>query len=133
MILLEPTTANTVSLSLAENSELATPYYLFELISDDSNVSTIFTAANVSTNKLRYDSFVITTTTGAEDLLNGVIKLVTKGYYTYNVYDQVSATNLDLANITSLVEVGKVYFNKSGLPTKIGYDSQVKTKNVYNG
>jgi len=133
MIRLEENTANTVVVTLTENATLLTPYYLFEFISDDTNESKIFIASNISTNKSRYDEFTITTTTGVEDLLNGVIDLKTKGYYTYNIYEQVSATNLDLANITSLVEVGKVYFNKSSKPVKNKYNEQPTTRKAYNG
>jgi len=133
MIRLEPLTANNVVVTLTELATLTTPYYLFEFINDSSNESKIFTAANISTSKSRYDEFVITTTTGAENLLTGVIDLETKGYYNYNIYEQVSPTNLLLANITSLVEVGKVYFNDAVKPVKKDYTDQSNTRNVYNG
>ena len=133
MIRLETNTANDVVVTLNELATLSTPYYLFEFISDDSNVSKIFTATNLSTSRSRYDQFDITTTTGTEDLLNGVIDLETKGYYTYNIYEQVSPTNLELANITSLVEVGKVYFNDAAKPVRKEYTEQPNNRNVYNG
>ena len=133
MIRLEPNTVNSVVVTLNELATLATPYYLFEFIKDDTNETKIFTASNVSISKSRYDEFNITTTTGTEDLLNGVIDLKTKGYYTYNIYEQVSSTNLDLANITSLVEVGKVYMNDVKNPVRKEYEDQTNTKKVYNG
>jgi len=133
MIRLETNTVNDVVVTLNELATLSTPYYLFEFISDDSNVSKIFTATNLSTSRSRYDQFDITTTTGVEDLLNGVIDLETKGYYTYNIYEQVSQTNLNLANITSLVEVGKVYFNDAAKPVRKEYTEQPNNRNVYNG
>ena len=133
MIRLEPNTVNSVVVTLTELATLATPYYLFEFIKDDTNETKIFTASNVSASKSRYDEFNITTTTGTENLLNGVIDLKTKGYYTYNIYEQVSSTNLDLANITSLVEVGKVYMNDVKNPVRKEYEDQTNTKIVYNG
>ena len=133
MIRLEPNTVNSVVVTLNELATLATPYYLFEFIKDDTNETKIFTASNVSTSRSRYDEFNITTTTGTEDLLNGVIDLKTKGYYTYNIYEQVSPTNLDLANITSLVEVGKVYMNDTVNPVRNEYEDQTNTRKVYNG
>ena len=133
MIRLEPNTVNSVVVTLTELATLATPYYLFEFIKDDTNETKIFTASNVSASKSRYDEFNITTTTGTENLLNGVIDLKTKGYYTYNIYEQVSSTNLDLANITSLVEVGKVYMNDVKNPVRKEYEDQTNTKKVYNG
>jgi hypothetical protein len=133
MIRLEPNTVNSVVVTLNELATLATPFYLFEFIKDDTNETKIFTASNVSTSRSRYDEFNITTTTGTEDLLNGVIDLKTKGYYTYNIYEQVSSTNLNLANITSLVEVGKVYMNDVKNPVRKEYEDQTNTKKVYNG
>ena len=133
MIRLEPNTVNSVVVTLTELATLATPYYLFEFIKDDTNETKIFTASNVSVSRSRYDEFNITTTTGTEDLLTGVIDLKTKGYYTYNIYEQVSSTNLDLANITSLVEVGKVYMNDVKNPVRKEYEDQTNTKKVYNG
>jgi hypothetical protein len=133
MIRLEPNTVNSVVVTLNELATLATPFYLFEFIKDDTNETKIFTATNVSTSRSRYDEFNITTTTGTEDLLNGVIDLKTKGYYTYNIYEQVSSTNLNLANITSLVEVGKVYMNDVKNPVRKEYEDQTNTKKVYNG
>ncbi len=133
MIRLEQDTINRVVVTLKELTTISDPYYLFEFISDDTNVSKIFTTANISTNVNRYDEFNIELTAGVEDLLNGVIKLPLKGFYHYNIYSQVSETNLDLANITELVEVGKVYINDTVTPIKTAYDGGQKTRTVYNG
>jgi hypothetical protein len=133
MIRLNNNTINEVAVTVTELATLMTPFYLFELVSDDSNYSKIFTTENVSTCKSRYDLFNVTLTDSIEDLQNGVINLKTKGYYTYNIYEQVSQTNLDLANITSLVEVGKMYFNKESLPIINEYSNQNNIRNIYNG
>jgi len=135
MINLEPESLNTVALTLTEKSTItATPvYYLFEFINDESNVSKLFTATDISTNKSRYNEFVIETTEGVEDLLTGVIKLDTKGFYKYNIYEQLSSNNLLIENTTSLVEKGKVYFNDVELPVKSEYSGQSDTETVYNG
>ena len=87
----------------------------------------------MSTNVNRYNKFNIELTSGAEDLLDSVIKLPIKGFYTYNVYSQVSATNLDIANITELVESGKVYVNDTVKPINKSYVGGNNSKVVYNG
>lgn len=133
MIRLEQDTINKVVVTLKELTTISDPYYLFEFISDDTNVSKIFTTANVSTNVNRYDEFNIELTSSTEDLLNGVVKLPLKGFYQYNIYSQVSETNLDLANVTELVEVGKVYINDIVTPVKTTYSGGQKTRTVYNG
>lgn len=133
MIRLDQDTINRVVVTLKELTTISDPYYLFEFISDDTNVSKIFTTANLSTNVNRYDEFNIELTSSTEDLLNGVIKLPLKGFYKYNIYSQVSETNLDLDNVTELVEVGKVYINDTVNPVKTTYDGGQKTRTVYNG
>ena len=133
MIVLENGVSNKVALTLTEKATLTTPYYLFELIDDDSNISILFTGADISTNTNRYNEFLIEVNLSPIDLLDSKIELVTKGYYKYNVYEQVSATNLLIANTTSLVENGKMYFNDIVLPIKKEYTDESNTKFVYNG
>jgi len=133
MIVLENGVSNKVALTLTEKATLTTPYYLFEFIDDDSNISILFTGADISTNTNRYNEFLIEVNLSPEDLLDSKIELVTKGYYKYNVYEQVSATNLLIANTTSLVENGKMYFNDIVLPIKKEYTDESNTKFVYNG
>ena len=133
MIVLENGISNKVALTLTEKATLTTPYYLFEFIDDDSNISILFTGSDISTNTNRYNEFLIEVNLSPEDLLDSKIELVTKGYYKYNIYEQVSATNLLRANTTSLVENGKMYFNDIVLPIKKEYTDESNTKFVYNG
>lgn len=133
MIVLENGISNKVALTLTEKATLTTPYYLFEFIDDDSNISILFTGSDISTNTNRYNEFLIEVNLSPIDLLDSKIELVTKGYYKYNVYEQVSSTNLLIANTTSLVENGKMYFNDIVLPIKKEYTDESNTKFVYNG
>ena len=133
MIVLENGISNKVALTLTEKATLTTPYYLFEFIDDDSNISILFTGSDISTNTNRYNEFLVEVNLSPEDLLDSNIELVTKGYYKYNIYEQVSATNLLIANTTSLVENGKMYFNDIVLPIKKEYTDESNTKFVYNG
>lgn len=131
MILLEQDTVNRVVITLKELVTIPTPFYLFEFISDDTNDSKFFTSTDVSTNTDRYNEFNIELTTSTEDLLNGVIKLPLKGFYKYKIYSQVSPTNLDVENITELVESGKVYVNDIVTPVKEVYSGGNNNKIVY--
>ena len=103
MIRLEQDTINKVIVTLREFTTISNPFYLFQL------------------------------TTSTEDLLNSIVKLPLKGFYKYNIYSQVSSTNLDLANITELVEVGKVYVDGTIKPDLTIYGSGTDNKIVYNG
>ena len=133
MIRLEQDTINKVVVTLREFTTISNPFYLFEFVSDDTNDSKIFTGVDISTNVNRYNEFNIELTTSTEDLLNSIIKLPLKGFYTYNIYSQVSSTNLDLANITELVEVGKVYVDGTVKPIVTTYEDGTDNKIVYNG
>lgn len=55
----------------------------------------------------RYNEFIITETAN-EDLLNGAVELSPSGYWTYNIYEQESAANLDPALAGVVVETGIV-------------------------
>tara|TARA_R110000824_G_scaffold51729_6_gene144043 strand:+ start:1323 stop:1724 length:402 start_codon:yes stop_codon:yes gene_type:complete len=133
MIRLEQDTINKVIVTLREFTTISNPFYLFEFISDDTNEPKIFTGTDISTNVNRYNEFNIQLTTSTEDLLNSIVKLPLKGFYKYNIYSQVSSTNLDLANITELVEVGKVYVDGTIKPDLTIYGSGTDNKIVYNG
>ena len=132
MIYLIQNTSNTVVLTLQEATTISSPYYVFEFISDDTDISKIFTGLDVSTNVVRYNEFVIELN-AVEDLNNSVIDLPLKGFYTYNIYSTAVLNDLDLNNVTELVEVGKVYVDGSEQLTKVTYSEGNNTKVVYNG
>ncbi len=133
MILLNQDTVNTSIFTLSELTTISNPYYLFEFKSENTNISKIFTGLDVSTNKDLYNEFSIELTSGVEDLTNSVIKLPVKGYYTYNVYSMVTEGNLDINNVTELVESGKVYVDDAVNPVKKSYTGGNNSKVVYNG
>lgn len=133
MILLNQDTVNTAVFTLSELTTISNPYYLFEFISENTNVSKIFTGVDTSTNKDLYNQFSIELTSGAENLKNSIMQLPVKGYYTYNVYSMVTEGNLDINNITELVESGKVYVDDAVNPVKKSYAGGNNSKVVYNG
>lgn len=134
MIVLNQDKINTVVVTLCEKVTLTgDTYFLFELISDDSNESKLFTGFDISTNKSRYNQFNVTLTGGTEDLLNGVVTLPINGSYDYKVYEQTSPTNLDISGTTSVVEIGKALVIGDKLPEVIEYTGGSTNKIVYNG
>jgi len=132
MIKLTQSASTNVVLSLQEVTTLATPYYVFEFTSDDTGVSKVFTGVDISTNIARYNEFVIELNS-VEDLNNSIIDLPLKGFYKYKIYSTAVLNDLDLANVTELVESGKVYVDGSEQITKTTYSGGNDTKVVYNG
>lgn len=99
---------NLVTLTLKEKATLIDPYYLFEFINDVTKTVVRFTTANESNYTRRYDRFTVTETSGTNYLTSGVITLSPTGFWSYKIFEQASATNLDPANAISMVESGKV-------------------------
>jgi len=107
VILINKNTSNTVILTLSEKTTLTNAKYLFEVINDMSNDVKCFIAADISTNKLRYNEFVFIENV-TEDLLNGTFSLLLSGFYKYNVYEQTSTTNLNPLLALNLIDKGKL-------------------------
>lgn len=115
MIYLQQDIVNNVVVTLRENTTLNSTsgvFYLFEFISDNTLNPIYFTAEDISTNKCRYNEFeveLVNSTSGRLDPLVGIINLEINGYYKYNIYQQLSKTNLDPTLADGIVENGKVY------------------------
>jgi len=107
VILINKNTTNTVILTLSEKTTLTNAVYLFEVINDMSNEVKCFIAADISTNKLRYNEFEFIENV-TEDLLNGTFTLTLSGFYKYNVYEQTSTTNLNPLLALNLIDKGKL-------------------------
>ena len=107
MLVLTKNSANTIRVSLAELSTLSNPVYLIEFISDTSLISTTCIAPDTSSYPARYNEFTITEQTSPDGLLAQIL-LEPVGFFTYNIYEQTSATNLSPnAPGTVLLETGK--------------------------
>jgi hypothetical protein len=103
---------NNVALTLKESTTISNPNYLFQFINATSLEEVVFIASDTSNFKDRYNLFVIQlVNANAKDLLTGKIYLNDTGYWTYNVYQQASPTNLNLELTGALVETGKVLYN----------------------
>jgi len=133
MILLNQNTSNTIVLTLKEKTSFSNPYYLFEFICDNTKEYTYFTSVDTSTNKSRFNSFILELTTSTPDLLNSVLNYPLNGFYSYNIYSQVSASNLNVDNTIEIVESGKVIVRGDSIPSKTIYSGGQNNKIVYNG
>ena len=123
MIKLIKNQTNRVIFTATENATLSAPvYFLFELISDDTKESKIFTGSDISNNICRYNEFLVEVTTGTEDLLDSIINLELNGYYGYNIYQMSDPTNLDIASTGGIVETGKLYLKGDLKPVTTSYN-----------
>jgi hypothetical protein len=121
VIIINKNTTNKVILTLSEKTTLTNAKYLFEVTNDMSNAVKYFIAADISANKLRYNEFDFRENV-TEDLLNGTFSLELSGFYKYNVYEQVSAVNLNPLLALNLIDKGK-----------LNVVSQMSTYPVYTG
>lgn len=106
-MIIQKNTVNTRCFSLAERTTLNPVYYLFAFKNTQDDTVLTFTCTDISVNKLRYNEFEIEETEN-EDRLNGKITLDLLGSYTYEIYEQSSSTNLDLASTGALVKIGRI-------------------------
>lgn len=98
--------ANTLVFTLQELVTLATPYYLFEITNQQNETPIYFIGTDVSLYPNRVNKFVLTE--GVNAPLSGNIICTDDGLYKYRIWEQTNATNLDPANITTLLEVGYI-------------------------
>lgn len=135
MIFLNKNTVNDIVVTLNEKVTLTgATFFLFEFINDDSRESLFFTGTDISENTDRFNEFLIIES-GVTDvnLTASTINLDVLGFYKYNVYQQVSATNLNLSGTSGIVETGKMLLSGTSLPVTTEYTGQTNTRIVYNG
>lgn len=121
---------NFLIFTLSEKVTLTNPYYLFSFKHQVLMSSVNFIASDVSGFPTRYNKFLITETTGSVNLTSGVVSLPETGFYEYAIYEQTSSSNLNVANVTGLLEIGMVKV-ESTLPIYNEYDNQSKTIITY--
>jgi len=130
------TGANTIDISVTENSTIANPQFVFVFINDNTGrkVACTSTYTNLDNNKQR---FVITV--GAAVPLTGSVLFDDYGSYSFYVYQSANAAAFNYANInttdirtlTGEVGNGKAWW-KAPSVTNIYY-KDVRTSIVTNG
>ena len=131
VILINENSSNTVILTLSEKTTLVGANYLFDVYNDMTNVHKYLIAQDISTNKGRYNEFLITESV-TELPLVGQIHLVNEGFYKYDIYEQVSSTNLDPTLALNLIDKGKLNFVKTAT-SDVTYTGNQTTFVSYGG
>lgn len=112
----------TIICTLAEKQTIVDANFLFVFTSRMTNETISFvlvSAADLSTNKTRWNEFLIT--------VNTYFINYSDGWYTYDVYEQESTTNTDITGLNRL-ESGVMYLTDSTTVTTTEYSQSVNFK-----
>jgi VCBS repeat-containing protein len=122
--------ANIVTVTLKEKTTITNAYYLWEFISKaTSEKKYCIQPVELSQYLDRFNQFTITET-ATPNPIAGEVTLSQTGEWSYNIYEQASATNLSPTGKT-IVESGLVKVNGTAT-TDIQYTRTVTTA-VYGG
>lgn len=129
MINITRSSANTVVLTLTENTTIDSPTYLFTLKKENNQIVKSFIAVDVSSYTERYNKFIITEVGdgGVENLLTGNIELSKPGRYVVEIRQQTSSSNLNPDLSGSIVEKDIM----TVLEDEVERTSYTTTKNIY--
>ena len=114
MITIHKNTSNLVALTLTEKSQLTgTTFNLFVFTNESSDLTKIFTVADTSTYKDRYNLFTIIESASTENLLVGEIYMTgNTSQWSYEIYESstpFSAGTLAISATTgTILESGRV-------------------------
>jgi hypothetical protein len=103
--------SNVVVLTLSEKISIASPNFLFEFINNQTQIKYYCISADLSLYPERYNKFTIVVKTTTPSPLVGEIQIPLGDEYTYNVYEQVSSTNLVPTGL-NVVENGLMTYDK---------------------
>jgi hypothetical protein len=103
--------SNVVVLTLSEKISIASPNFLFEFINNQTQIQYYCISADLSLYPERYNKFNIIVKTTTPSPLVGEIQIPLGDEYTYNVYEQVSSTNLVPTGL-NVVENGLMTYDK---------------------
>lgn len=123
MIVLTKGEVKDVIITGSENCVLINPYFLFVFINRITKEEVKFVLENQS-ETLRYDKVTIDVTYWFE--------ASETGFWTYNVYEQLSDSNLDISGLNK-IETGYMYLNPSITFEPATYNNQSNTFVTYNG
>jgi len=118
--------SNVVVLTLSEKVTIATPKFLFEFINNQTQQKYYCISADTSLYTERYNKFNIIVKTTTPSPLVGEIQIPLGDEYTYNVYEQVSSTNLVPTGLT-VVENGLMTYDKT-MTSRIQNESTLTRK-----
>lgn len=134
MLLITKATTNTIIFTLTEKTTIADAIYLVRWVSDQSGIQTsCILTPEESLFTYRYNQFTLTEN-DTPDRTEGEVKFLHTGFWTYEIYEQSSSSNLDYtqADNTTPIEVGKALVRVS--PTAgVEYDEASVETPVYDG
>ena len=97
---------STLIFTLGEKQTLIHPYFLIRMTSRSGrNVKRFILPADQSNSSQRYSQFTITETDGSEILTSGVVTLNPPGFWNYEIYEQISSTNLIETSATNIAPI----------------------------
>ena len=110
MILINKGATNTLRLTLTEKCDLPVPYFLFVFKNsvNGDQIEKVLTDTSLFTE--RYNKFTFIEPTTAELL---------EGFWTYDVYEQASASNTDPDLASQVVEIGVMKVVDSTTPEAV--------------
>jgi hypothetical protein len=103
--------SNVVVLTLSEKITISSPNFLFEFINNQTQIKYYCISSDLSLYPERYNKFNIIVKTTTPSPLVGEIQIPLGDEYTYNVYEQVSSTNLVPTGL-NVVENGLMTYDK---------------------
>jgi hypothetical protein len=116
---------NKIILTLSEKATLTSPNYLFYFKSRNTNETVAFVilnSADLSTYQERFNAFNIT--------VNSYFTGKLPGEWSYQIYEQVSSSNLIPSQATSMVESGQATLNDTSQFSFTTYSNQTNTYKV---
>ena len=116
---------NKIILTLSEKATLTSPNWLFYFKSRNTNETVAFVILNnadLSTYQERFNAFNIT--------VNSYFTGKLQGEWSYQIYEQVSTSNLIPSQATSMVESGQATLNDTSQFSFTTYSNQTNTYKV---
>ena len=116
---------NKIILTLSEKATLTSPNWLFYFKSRNTNETVAFVilnSADLSTYQARFNAFNIT--------VNSYFANKLPGEWSYQIYEQVSSSNLIPSQATSMVESGQATLNDTSQFSFTTYSNQTNTYKV---
>jgi hypothetical protein len=116
---------NKIILTLSEKATLTSPNYLFYFKSRNTNETVAFVilnSADLSTYQERFNAFNIT--------VSSYFATKLPGEWSYQIYEQVSSSNLIPSQATSMVESGQATLNDTSQFSFTTYSNQTNTYKV---
>lgn len=126
--------ANTCVFTFNEKASTTTYDVLFKFTNKITGQSKLFTGFDISTNKTRYNEFVITESS-TENLYNSTVSLSPSGQWLYVAYEMAdtSPTSLLPANAVGTLEIGEVYvYDSTENSTSVFSEDESKNNQVFD-